>query len=375
MRGRRRIIIPVFSPVIGQEEKDYVNDCLDTHWVSQGKYIKQFEDEFSRYSGCKYGITTCNCTVALHLAGIALDLSERDEVLVSASTNMASAFSMYYCGAIPVPVDIEKDTWQMNTDLIESKITERTKAIMAVHLFGHPVDMDPLMNIAEKYNLKVIEDCAEAHGAEYKGKKVGSFGDISCFSFYANKIITCGEGGMVVTNSVSLAEKVRDYGNFCYGKEKKFMHEGIGYNYRLSNMSAALGLGQLRRIDTILERKRYIYEYYKNKLRGLEGFHIPVVRPSVKSVMWMFNACLDSEFGISRDELMEELKHKEIEIRESFIPINKQKVFLEKGLVREDDCPVANYIMDNGFYLPSGLNLTDEDIDYVCESIINLKNR
>ena len=365
--------IPVFSPVIGQEENDYVNDCLTSHWVSQGKYIRQFEEEFSHYSGCKYGIATSNCTVALHLAAIALGLKEGDEVIISASTNMASAFSMYYCGAIPVPVDIEKDSWQINTDLIQSKITDRTKVIMAVHLFGHPVDMDPLMKIAKKYNLKVIEDCAEAHGAEYNEKRVGSFGDIACFSFYANKIITCGEGGMVVTNSLSLADKVRSYGNLCYGKKQRFMHEGIGYNYRLSNISAALGLGQFRRIDKILERKRYIYERYKKKLENLQGFHIPVISAWAKSVMWMFNAYLSSEFGISRDQLMDELKNNGIETREAFVPINKQNVFLERGLVHEDDCPVANYIMDSGFYLPSGLNLTDEDIDYVCACIVNLK--
>lgn len=364
--------IPVCNPVIGNEEKKYINDCLDTGWVSQGKYGKQFEEEFSRYCGCKYGVAVNNGTAALHLACLALGLKQGDEALVSSSTNMASAFSIYYCGATPVPVDIELDTWQMNTKLIESKITSKTKAIMVVHLFGNTVDMDPVLRIAKKHNLKVIEDCAEAHGALYKGKKVGSLGDIGCFSFYSNKIITCGEGGMIVTNSSELMEKARNYGNFCYGKTQKFMHDGIGYNYRLPNVSAAMGLGQLKRIDKILRGKQRIYNRYKRNLEGVRGFHIPLVMPWAKNVMWMFNAYLSPEFGLTRDDLMKILKERGIETREAFVPVNKQKVFLSKGIVKKNDCPVANYVMDNGFYLPSGLSLSDKEIDYICGEIIKL---
>lgn len=364
--------IPVFTPLIGRAEKEYVKECLDNNWVSQGKYLKLFEDRFSAYCGCRFGVLTSNGTTALHLAAIAFGLKDGDEVLVSASTNMASAFSMYYCGARPVPVDIELDTWQMDTSLLEGLITPGTRAIMVVHLFGHPVDMDPVIRTAKKHGLKIIEDCAEAHGAEYKGKRVGSLGDIGCFSFYANKIITTGEGGMVVTDLPELADKVRDYGNFCYGKNQKFMHEDIGYNYRMSNINAAIGLGQLERIDDILERKRYIYERYQRNLEGTPGLHIPKVRPWAKSVMWMFNVHLDEEYRLTRDQLRQELRERGVETREAFVPLNRQKVFLEKGLVREDACPVANYIMDNGFYLPSGLNLTDDDIDYVSEMIKKL---
>lgn len=367
--------IPVCSPVIGKEEKEYVNDCLETNWVSQGKYVEQFEEKFSKYCECKYGIAVNNGTAALHLACLAVGLKQGDEAIVSSSTNMASAFSIYYCGAAPVPVDIELDTWQINTKLIESKITSKTKAIMVVHLFGNPVDMGPVLKIAKKHNLKIIEDCAQAHGTLYKGKKVGSIGDIGCFSFYSNKIITCGEGGMAVTNSLELMEKIRSYGNFCYGKKQKFMHDGIGYNYRLPNVSAAIGLGQLKRIDKVLKRKRYIYERYKKNLKGLNGFHIPVIMPWAQNVMWMFHAYLSPEFGITRDNLMQTLKENGIETRESFVPVNKQKVFLEKGIVKESDCPIANYIMDNGFYLPSGLSLSDEDIDYISETIIKLNSK
>jgi perosamine synthetase len=285
---------------------------------------------------------------------------------------MASAFSMHYCGARPVPVDIELDTWQMDPSLLPGLITPRTRAIMVVHLFGHPVDMDPVIRIAETHGLKVIEDCAEAHGAEYKGQRVGSLGDIGCFSFYSNKIITTGEGGMVVTNSADLADKVRDYGNFCYGKEQKFMHEGIGYNYRLSNINAAIGVGQLQRIDSILARKQYIYRRYKGNLEGAPGLCLPKIRPWAKSVMWMFNAHVEPPYRLTRDELRQALKEKGIETREAFVPLNRQKIFIEKGWVREDACPVANYIMDHGFYLPSGLNLTDDDIDYVSEMVRQL---
>jgi perosamine synthetase len=367
-----RKFIPVCTPLIGEEEKAYVRDCLDSNWVSQGKYLKLFEEQFSAYCGCKYGVAANNGTTALHLAGIAIGLQPGDEVLVSSSTNMASAFSMHYCGARPVPVDIELDTWQMDTRQLERLITPRTKAIMVVHLFWHPVDMDPVIRTAKTHGLKIIEDCAEAHGAEYKGQRVGSLGDIGCFSFYANKIITTGEGGMVVTNSGDLADKVRDYGNFCYGKVQKFMHEGIGYNYRMSNINAAVGLGQCQRLDAILQRKQYIYERYRRNLEGTPGFHIPTIRPWAKSVMWMFNAHVDSPYKLTRDELMQELRGRGVETREAFVPLNRQKIFREQGLVKEDDCPVANYIMDHGFYLPSGISLTDDEIDYVSELVRKL---
>ena len=201
--------IPVFDFVVGETEKKFVNDCLDTSFLGQGSYVKNFENEFSKFVDCEFGITTTSGTTALHLACKTLGIGEGDEVLVSSSTNMASAFSVDYCGGVPIPVDIEKETWQMDVTQIEKKITKKTKAIMVVHLFGHPVDMDPVLEIAKKNKLKVIEDCAEAHGVEYKGKKVGSIGDIGAFSFFANKTITCGEGGMVVTNSKAIAEKAK----------------------------------------------------------------------------------------------------------------------------------------------------------------------
>ena len=363
--------IPVFDFKLGDKEKEFVNDCLETSFIGQGSYVKKFEKVFSNFVNCKYGITTTSGTTALHLACKVLGIEQGDQVLVSSSTNMACAFSIDYCGAIPIPIDIERSTWQMDVTKIGEKINEKTKAIMVVHLFGHPVDMDPVLKISKKYNLKIIEDCAEAHGVEYKGKKVGSIGDIGAFSFYANKTFTCGEGGMIVTNSKVLAEKARSLKNLSYGKVNRFAHDDIGFNYRLPNISAALGLGQFSQKDKIFFEKKRIYDRYKRNLENIKGINIPLVREWVtKYIMWVFNLYLDSNFPITRDQLVKKLDQENIETRNAFSPINKQKILVEKyNLFKEDDCPNANYIMDNGLYLPSGNTITNEEIDFVCNKI------
>ena len=363
--------IPVFDIALGQKEKEYIKDCVDTSFIGQGPYVKKLEEKFSAFVDCKYGITTTSGTTALHLACAALDIQKDDQVLVSSSTNMACPFAIDYCGAIPVPIDIEKDTWQMDIAKIEDKINDKTKAIMVVHLFGHPVDMDPVVEIAKKHNLKIIEDCAEAHGVEYKGKKVGSIGDIGAFSFFANKTITCGEGGMVVTNSPQIAERAKSLKNLAYGKINKFMHEDIGFNYRLPNISAALGLGQFENINNVFKEKERIYNRYKKNLENIKGVNIPAIRKwATKYIMWVFNLYLDDNFPITRDELTKKLKEKNIDTRDAFVPINQQKILIDKyKIFDENDCPNANYIMENGFYLPSGNTITNEEIDYVCEEI------
>jgi perosamine synthetase len=363
--------IPVFDFKLGSKEKEYVQDCLRTSFISQGSYVKDFEKKFSKFVNCKYGITTTSGTTALHLACKAAGIENGDEVLVSSSTNMASAFSVDYCGAIPIPIDIEKETWQMDVKKIEKKINKKTKAIMVVHLFGHPVDMDPVLKISKKYKLKIIEDCAEAHGVEYKGKKVGSIGDVGAFSFFANKTITCGEGGMVVTNSKKISDRAKSLKNLSYGKLNKFLHEDIGFNYRLPNISAALGLGQLHQIKKIFSAKKRIYLRYKKNLANIKGVNIPTVREWVTNyIMWVFNIYLDKSFPITRDELVKRLESKNIETRNAFVPINKQKILIKKyNLFKENDCPNANYIMENGFYLPSGNNIKNEEIDFICSEI------
>jgi len=363
--------IPVFDIKLADIEKKYINDCLDTSFIGQGPYVKKFEEKFSSFVDCKYGITTTSGTTALHLACATIGLKKDDQVLVSSSTNMACPFSIDYCGAIPIPIDIEKDTWQMDVTKVEQHINDKTKAIMVVHLFGHPVDMDVVLKIAKKHNLKIIEDCAEAHGVEYKGKKVGSIGDIAAFSFFANKTITCGEGGMVVTNSDSLAEKAKSLKNLSYGKINKFMHEDIGFNYRLPNISAALGLGQFENIQSVFLEKERIYKRYTDNLKNIKGINIPAVRDwATKYIMWVYNLYIDESFPISRDELTKKLKEQNIETRDAFVPINKQKILIDKyKMFKEEDCPNANFIMKNGFYLPSGNTITNEEIDFICEEI------
>jgi len=369
--------IPVFDFILGAKEKELVNSCLKSSSISQGIYIKEFENKFSKFVNCKYGVTTTSGTTALHLACKTLGIKKGDEVLVSSSTNMASAFAVDYCGGIPIPIDIEKETWQMNVNKIKKKINKNTKAIMVVHLFGHPVDMNPILKIAKKYHLKIIEDCAEAHGVEYKGKKVGSIGDIGAFSFFANKTITCGEGGMIVTNSKKLAEKAQSLKNLSYGKINKFMHNDIGFNYRMPNISAAIGLGQLYKINKIFLEKKRIYSRYKKNLENISGINIPLIREwTTKYVMWVFNIYIDNNFPINRDKLVEKLKKKNIETRNAFVPINKQKVLIKKyKLFKESDCPNANYIMNNGLYLPSGNNIKNSQIDFVCNEILKISKK
>ena len=363
--------IPVFDIALGEIEKKYIKDCVDTSFIGQGPYVKKLEEKFSKFVDCKFGTTTTSGTTALHLACAAVGIKKNDQVLVSSSTNMACPFAIDYCGAIPIPIDIEKDTWQMDVSKIEEKINDKTKAIMVVHLFGHPVDMDPIIKISKKYNLKIIEDCAEAHGVEYKGRKVGSIGDVGAFSFFANKTITCGEGGMVVTNSKELAEKAKSLKNLAYGKVDKFVHEDIGFNYRLPNISAAIGLGQFNQIDKIFSEKKRIYERYKKNLQNVKGINIPKIREwTTKYIMWVFNVYLDKDFPIDRDSLVKKLAEKNIETRNAFVPINKQTFLIKKyGLFKENSCPNANYIMENGFYLPSGNTITNEEIDFVCDEI------
>jgi perosamine synthetase len=375
MKNKKKI--PVFDFKLGKIENELVNNCLQTSSISQGAYVRDFEKEFSKFVNCDYGITTTSGTTALHLACKTLGIKEGDQVLVSSSTNMACAFSVDYCGAIPIPIDIERETWQMDVSKIEKKINKKTKAIMVVHLFGHTVDMDSVLKISKKYNLRVIEDCAEAHGVEYKGKTVGSIGDIGAFSFYANKTFTCGEGGMIVTNSKEIADKARSLKNLSYGKINRFVHDDIGFNYRLPNISAAIGLGQLLQKDKIFLEKNRIYDRYKKNLENIKGINIPSIKKwTTNYIMWVFNFSLDNSFPITRDEFLKKLEEENIETRKAFAPINKQKILVDKyNLYQEDECPNANYIMDNGLYLPSGNTLTNEEIDFICKKIKEISNQ
>lgn len=363
--------IPVSQPILGETETRYVMDAVSKGAISGffGEYLPRFESDFSKYCDCAYGVATTSGTSAIHLALMTLAIGKGDEVLVSTLTNMATFFAVIYQGAVPVPIDIETDTWNLDPALLEAKITSKTKAILVVHLFGHPVNMDPVLAIARKHNLYVIEDCAEAHGATYKGRKVGGIGDMGCFSFYANKIITTGEGGMITLNSSEMADKARNLKGLAFGDVNKFMHKGIGVNYRMTNLQAALGCAQFEKIESIIESKRRIARFYNKRLAGLNCVQLPVEKPYARNVYWMYHLALQGTAADKRQQVMQRLLEYGIETREGFIPYNMQDIFIEKGWTRLDECPKANDVATKGFYLPSGASLSDEELDYVAEKL------
>jgi perosamine synthetase len=369
-------MIPVCVPLLGEKELSYVTDCVKTNWISsKGKYVEEFERKFAEYCGCKYGITTTSGTTAIHLALSSLGLGKGDEVIVPAFTMIGSVFPIVYCGAKPVLVDAEPETWNLNVDQLEEKITSRTKAIMPVHIYGHPCNMDPITKIAKKHGLYVVEDAAEAHGAEYKGKKAGGIGDAGCFSFYANKIITCGEGGMVVTNNEKVAQHaaaLKDL-SFSDGKKRVYLHSEVGYNYRMTNLQAAIGLAQFERINDFVEMRRKNASLYSETLKSVSGITLPKEKDWAKNVYWMYSILVEPEFGMSRDELMTELEKKGIDTRSFFVPMNKQPLFKDMHLFKDEKYPVAEELSKKGLYLPSSSGLKPAEIQYVCDSIIDIQ--
>lgn len=363
--------IPVSQPVLTELESRYVNDALQNGAISgfYGEYIARFEANFARFCGCEHGVSVTSGTTALHLAMAMLSIGPGDEVLVSSVTNMATFFAVLYQGARPIPIDIEPDTWNLDASLLESKISSRTKAIVVVHLFGHPVDMDPILDVARKHGLYVVEDCAQAHGATYKGRKVGGIGDIGCFSFYANKIITTGEGGMITTNDADLAARGRSLKSLAFGLSNKFMHTDVGYNYRMTNVQAAIGCAQLEKIDSIIRSKREVAQFYHDRFRNVPSLQLPVEKSYARNVYWMYHIALQGEFSDKRTTVMEELRRHGIETREGFIPYNMQEFALRKGLVKLGECPVANEYALRCFYLPSGPSLKQEELQYVADNV------
>ena len=366
--------ISVSQPVLGGSETRYVMDAVSKGAISGflGEYLPRFETEFARYCDCAHGVSTTSGTTALHLALMTLSIERGDEVLVSTLTNMATFFAVLYQGAIPVPIDIEADTWNLDPALLEKRITPKTKAILVVHLFGHPVDMDPVLDIARRHGLYVIEDCAEAHGATYKGRKVGGIGDMGCFSFYANKIITTGEGGMITLNNAELAERARNLKGLAFGDANKFMHKDIGVNYRMTNLQAALGCAQFERIETIIESKRRIARFYGDRFNGIDRIQLPIEKTYARNVYWMYHIALRGDAADKRRFIMKRLSDNGIETREGFIPYNMQDIFIARGWTTLDECPKANDVATKGFYLPSGASLTDDDLGYVADRFISI---
>ncbi|MHC4322203.1 MAG: DegT/DnrJ/EryC1/StrS family aminotransferase [Planctomycetota bacterium] len=362
-------MIPVSEPCLGGKELEYVTDCIKSNWISSiGKYVTKFEDMFAHFCGTSYSVSTSSGTTALHLALTALDIRNGDEVIMPDLTFVATANAILYCGASPVFVDIDRGTWNIDPDKIQEKITERTKAIMVVHLYGHPCAMDDILKIAQQNNLKVIEDAAEAHGAEYKGKRVGSFGDAGVFSFYGNKIITTGEGGMITTNDQHLADKMRILRDQAMSKTRRYWHELLGYNYRMTNIQAAIGVAQMEQADRFIHTKRRNAFLYNSLLKKVSGITLPQEADHCKNVYWMYSVLIEDDFGVSRDIVIERLHEKGIDTRPFFYPMHQLPMFK-----KEDMYPVSDELSIKGINLPSGTTLTENDIRTVYAAMNSIK--
>ena len=365
--------VPVCEPFLNGNEVKYVTDAITTGWISSsGKYVTDFENCFAEYCGMKHGIAVCNGTVAIHLALAALGIGKGDEVIMPAFTMIATAFAVCYVGATPVFVDADKDTWTIDVTKIEEKITSRTKAIIPVHIYGNPCDMDTIEKIANKYDLHIIEDAAEAHGAEYRGQKVGSFSSIGCFSFFANKNLTTGEGGMVLTNDNALSDKCRYYTNMCFpvNGPRNYSHNNIGFNYRMSNLHAAIGLAQAEKADEYRNMRIKNANIYKMYLKDCSGVVFQKDQENGLNVHWMNTIVIDSsKYGHTKDELIAFLKEKGIDTRLLFVSMARQKALRDYGCDCSGEFPVTDWLTENGFYLPSASNLDEDTIIYICEQI------
>lgn len=363
--------IPVNEPLLNGNEKRYLCECIDTGWISsEGPFVKEFEQKMSMAVGRKYGIAVSNGTAALEVAVQALGIGEGDEVIMPTFTIISCAMAVTKAGAIPVLVDSDLYTWNMKADEIEKKITSRTKAIMIVHIYGLPVEVDKILALAEKYNLKVIEDAAEMHGQTYNGKPCGSFGDISTFSFYPNKHITTGEGGMAVTDDEKLAGRCRMLRNLCFKKDVRYVHDELSGNYRFTNLQAAIGLAQLERLDEFVEKKRWMGRYYTEKLRDIEGIILPIEKEDyADNIYWVYGIVLDKDIQVDNRTVQQLLTQEGIGSRTFFWCMHEQPVYQKRGLFVSESYPNAEYLARKGFYIPSGLALTKEQMDEVVTKV------
>ncbi len=363
--------IPVNEPLLNGNEKKYLCECIDTGWISsEGPFVKAFEQKMSATVGRRYGIAVSNGTAALEVAAQALGIGEGDEVIMPAFTIISCAMAVTKLGAVPVLIDSSMNTWNMNVDEIEAKITPRTRAIMVVHLYGLPVEVDKILELARKYNLKVIEDAAEMHGQTYNGKPCGSFGDISTFSFYPNKHITTGEGGMVVTDDEELAERCRMLRNLCFRKDVRYVHDEISDNYRFTNLQAAVGLAQLERLDEFVGRKREMGRYYTENLNEIEGLILPIEKTSyAENIYWVYGIVLKKDINIDNKEMQQLLAKEGIGTRTFFWCMHEQPIYRKEGLFSDESYPNAEYLARKGFYIPSGLALTKDQMDRVIEAV------
>jgi len=362
-------LIPVNEPLLNGNEKKYLNECIDTGWISsEGPFIKKFEECMASFIGRKYAVAVTNGTAALEVAVEALGIGKGDEVIMPSFTIISCTQAVVKAGAKPVLIDSEYDTFNMKVEDIEAKITSNTKAIMVVHIYGLPVDMNPILELASKYNLKIIEDAAEMHGQTYNGKMCGSFGDISIFSFYPNKHITTGEGGMVLVDDEVLYERCKSLRNLCFSPDgnKRFIHEELGWNLRMTNIQAALGVAQLERIDEFVAKKRWMGNLYQELLSDIKAINLPIKQKNfAENIYWVFALTLKDKYPKKAKDVMKELGSYGIGTRPFFYPMHKQPVFNKMGLFSDDNLPNAEKLYERGFYIPSGMALTENQIKEV----------
>jgi perosamine synthetase len=363
--------IPVNQPLLDGNEKKYLAECIDTGWISsEGPFVKRFEDKFAARVGRKHAIAVTNGTAAIDAAVEALGIGPGDEVILPTFTIISCVVQVVRSGATPVLVDSDPLTWNMDVSQIEAKITPLTKAIMVVHIYGLPVDMDPVLELCQRYGLKLIEDAAEMIGQTYRGKPCGSFGDISTVSFYPNKHITTGEGGMILTDDDDLAEQCRELRNLCFKPGKRFVHDRLGWNLRMTNLQAALGVAQLERLDEFLEKKRWIGRRYNELLAILHGLQFPLVQTDyADNLYWVYGLVLDDSVGFDAEETMKRLAKLGVGCRPFFCPMHQQPVLRELGLFEDESYPVAERMYQSGFYLPSGIALTEGQILWVASAL------
>lgn len=364
-------MIPVNTPLLGGNEERYVVECIRSGWVSsEGPFVERFEEQFAARVGRRFGIAVANGSLALDAAVAALDIGHGDEVIMPTFTIISCAAAVVRAGAKPVLVDCDPITWNMDVAAIEARITSRTKAIMAVHIYGLPVDMAPLLEIATKHGLRVIEDAAEMHGQTYLGKPCGSFGDISTFSFYPNKLITTGEGGMIVTDDPQLAEACRSLRNLCFQPHKRFVHDRLGWNMRMSNLQAAVGVAQLERLDEFVGRKRRMGQRYNELLAGLPDVQLPLPKTeTAENIYWVYGLVLENSKVFDAEEAMGRLGKNGIGCRPFFCPMHLQPVFRDMNLFHGEEYPIADRLYQKGFYIPSGLALSEDQLDRVALAV------
>ena len=359
--------IPVSEPCLDGNELRYLEECIRTGWISsEGPFVERFESLFAERVERKFGIAVANGTAALEIAVAALDLQAGDEVILPSFTIISCANSIIRAGATPVPIDCDPCTWNMTLEHVSAAITPRTRAIMIVHIYGLPVDVNPILALARKHSLYVIEDAAQMHGQQYLGRPCGSFGHISTFSFYPNKLITCGEGGMIMCDDPVLANRCRRLRNLCFEPNRRFVHEEIGWNYRMTNMQAALGLAQLEKLDQVIKKKRAIGHRYTEGLQDIPALQLPLDSTEyADNLYWVYGIVLNDELPLDGGDVLERLRQERIGARPFFWPMHQQPVYLRMGLFRNVSCPVSERIAKKGLYLPSGVALTNEQIDRV----------